>query len=350
MADIIEKDMSTSDDFSIAPLFITGAWRSGTTLISRILNNHHELDVTYDTVHFLRFSYNKYNPINKKQNVQNLVRDTVTRLRDRYGLKISFHDVLSDLDGDISYASVYDSIMRNFLLKKSGKKLWGEKTNLAWTKIPYFLEMFPLGRVVHIIRDPRAVLASWKKFTHAPGNDYIDSILNCYDSMLMAMEYSKRYSSSRYTCLTYEELVAKPYETVRQLCQKLGLDYEDNMLDVNNFTDRAGGQWQTNTVYNVKVDGISTAMIDKWKNELEEWEIALTDRIMGDMLDKYYYKSVGLYNRPALIEKAIKEVQKSDLASEGMVRFLLTGEGYERYPSDPLDERNWNTMFQERRI
>ena len=55
------------DQSDAAPIFITGVWRSGTTLISRIFNNHPELDITYDSVHFMRFSFNHYDQISDEK-------------------------------------------------------------------------------------------------------------------------------------------------------------------------------------------------------------------------------------------------------------------------------------------
>ena len=93
--------MSSNKNTENAPIFITGVWRSGTTLISRIINNHPNLDITYDTVHFLRFSYNKYNPISDKKNVERLIQDTSKRLYDRYELELSVNDTLSAINAPI---------------------------------------------------------------------------------------------------------------------------------------------------------------------------------------------------------------------------------------------------------
>ena len=109
--------MSAEKMEEISPIFVTGAWRSGTTLISRILNNHPDLEVTYDTVHFLRFSHNKYNPITEVCNVERLIRDTSSRLNDRYQLELSVEETMKDLNGLYSYSSIYDAIMKNLFLK-----------------------------------------------------------------------------------------------------------------------------------------------------------------------------------------------------------------------------------------
>lgn len=326
----------------LTPLFIIGVWRSGTTLISRIMNNHPDLDVTYDTVHFMRFSYNKYNPISEFSNVRNLVLDINKRIKMRYNLKFDEKHVLDELKDNCKYSSVYDSIMRNFLLKKSGKKNWGEKTNLAWSKIPYFLEMFPKGMVIHIIRDPRAVLASWKKFTHAHGNDYLDSIINCYDSMQKSLEYTDQFLKHRYLFITYENLVTNPHDTIKKICKKLDIQYNNMMLDNSKFKSIFGDKWSSNSIYNEKLNGISNVMVNRWQTELEDWEILLTEIILNELLDEFHYSRSGIKKDVKLIDKAINEISKSELTSEGITRFLLTQKGFERYPSDPLIRKNWD--------
>ena len=324
-----------------APLFITGTWRCGSTLISRMMNNHPDLDITYDTVHFMRFAYNQYDPIESVENVIKLVSDINERIAIRYNLRFFENEVLDDLDGNYTYSTIYDAIMRNLLLKQSGKKIWGEKTNLAWGKIPHFLELFPKGRVIHLIRDPRAVLASWKRFTHAPGNDYLDSIINSYDSMKKALEYSQKYSTQRHTFLTYEHLVSNPEQAMQELCEKIDIKYDMQMLDDSKFEDMLGNQWSNNTIYNEKLNGISNAMINRWRIALEDWEIVITELVIGNLLEKFGYEKAGVKKDEPLIDHAISEVLKSDLTSSGLIRLLLTKEGMERYPADPRDQSNW---------
>ena len=324
----------------ISPIFITGAWRSGTTLISRMLNNHPDLEITYDTAHFMRFSYNKYNPINDKKNVKKLIIDSTQRLYERYNLKISPNEVLKTINSKYNYSNIYNCLMKVFLLQKNKKKIWGEKTNLAWTKVPDFFKMYPKGRVLHIVRDPRAVLLSWKKFTSAPGNDYLDSILNCYDSMKRGIYYKKIFNKKRYKLIRYEDLVTEPHKTVKSICKKFEIKFEKTMLDSNLFTDMHGNKWLANTSHK-KFDGISKVAINKWKSELNSWEIYITDLVHNKLLPSYKYKPIKSSISSEQSELAIKNIEKSKLANNGILRYFITKEGFERYPSDPLKKENW---------
>mgnify|MGYP005993463647 CR=1 FL=1 len=334
--------MFKNDKKKIAPIFITGVWRSGTTLTSRILNNHPDLSITYDTVHFLRFSYNKYNPIKKRKNVKKLIFDVQKRLLDRYQIKISSSVIFKNIKGDYKYSKIYDSIMKNLLLKNTNKIIWGEKTNLAWTKIPDFFKMYPNGRVIHLIRDPRATLSSWKKFTEASGNKYLDSILNSYNSMKSAIKYKNIYKDKKYLIVRYEDLVVKPKITIKQICNKLEINYDSTMLNTKIFKDIRGNKWKSNSIYKKNLDGISSVAIDRWKKNLKTWEIYLTNNILGDLLDIFKYKKTKVLVNQNLINKTFHEIKKCKFVSDGILQFSLGTEGFERYPSNPLIKSNWS--------
>ena len=333
--------MTRKNDIKYAPVFITGVWRSGTTLISRILDNHPDFDVTHDSVHYLRIAFGKYAPINDKDNVEKLVFDISERLQKRYGLRLSVDETLKSINKNYTHSVIYDSIMQNLLLKISQKKIWGEKTNLAWTKVPHFLEMYPQGRVLHIVRDPRAVLSSWKKFTHAPGSLYLDSILNCYDSMKKAYLYKELYKDKRYALITYEKLVSDPVNTVKYICDKFEIEYNTDMLVTSGFKDIVGNKWQSNSIHDENMDGISNSAIGTWKGHLEAWEIYLTDVLIGDMMEFFHYEKSEIEITKDIINTIVEEIQKSKFVSDGLITFMLTGEGFERYPSDPLNSNNW---------
>ena len=305
------------------------------------MNNHPDINVTYDLVHFLRFSYNKYNPIDLESSVTRLVKDVSERINERYKIGLSVNNVMRKLKGKYSYHSIYDAIMNELLLKNSDAKIWGEKTNVAWRNIPDFFDMFPDGRVINIVRDPRAVLSSWKQFTHAPGNDYLDSIVNSYDAMKTSLIYDSDYSNKKYYTVIYEDLVRNPHKTVNDLCAKLEFSFTEEMLDQSKFKDMKGNSWKSNSIDKDVPSGIYGNALDKWKESLEEWEISICEKITGSLFDDFgYIKKISNINND-IQERMVSEIMASSLTNEGIIRFMLTGESVERYPSDPTKSVNW---------
>ena len=90
-------------------IFITGIYRSGTTLVSRILNSHSNIWITYDSVHFMRFSYDKYNPIDLVENAENLVKETHARILKRWDMNFNLAKVISCIYAlkEINYRKIY---------------------------------------------------------------------------------------------------------------------------------------------------------------------------------------------------------------------------------------------------
>ena len=120
--------------------------------------------------------------------------------------------------------------------KKAGRR-WGEKTLLEWTDIPLFLEMYPSGKTIHIIRDPRDVLASYKHMTYETEEKYLDAIFNCLDSMQHAIEYSKNLSKENYYMVKFEDLVSDRMSEIEKICSYLDIEFnESDYSDENILT------------------------------------------------------------------------------------------------------------------
>lgn len=319
-----------------APILITGTFRSGTTLLSRMLDSHSKVAVLYDSVNFLRFSYGRYDPISDSQNTQRLLREISERLKSRWDLDLSVERVLTSISGmSPTYSAIYDAVMRDLLFRDPAIEVWGEKTTLVWTRVPAFFEMFPRGRVALIVRDPRAVLASWKKMTQAPGNDYLDSLANCRGAMEAGLQYKKRFVSRRFCVVTYERLVTDAESTLQEICDTFELEFESKMLDVSGYRDKLGNAWAGNSMFTTRQDRISNDMIARWRDELTDWEVCLAERVTLPSLSEFGYSQCEKQD-PFLLDLAITEVLKSPLATDGLLRVLLESRGLERFPTDPF--------------
>ena len=324
-----------------SPIFITGIYRSGSTLMTRILDAHPTLAVTYETIHFMRFSYGQYDPLTK-QSAEDLIDDILERIRRRHNLSFNREQVLQDIGHNINYASIYDSIMRSFFIKETEAKRWGEKTLMAWRKIPDFLEMFPQGKTILAVRDPRAVLCSFKKFTQEPYPNYLDSIFAYLDLAHAAFGYMKETSEESFFVLRYEHLIEQPEDTCRKLCGFLEIDYSPKMLNPMEFTNRHGKQWKGNSGFSIELEGIASAPKDMWKKTIEKGDLFLAETILGTEMEKLGYHTSGLSFTPETERRAMGKIASSSLLRQRYAHWLETGDGVDSYPSNPKDPKNWN--------
>ena len=327
---------------NISPLFITGNYRSGTTLVSRILNAHSKLAITYDSVHFFRFCYKRWDPIDDPENVRDLLKEVHQRIGKRWNMSFQLPEILEQITATgYTYANIYHQLMTGLMLRNNCAERWGEKTNVAWSQIPEFLRMFPSGKAIMLVRDPRDVLASFKKFTIEPGSRYLDAVFTCIHSMDTAREYIDK-KMNRCFVLKFEELLASPENMVRRICSFLELPFEKEMLNTTLFEDKTGGRsWRPNTAFDDRMNGISTKSQGRWKNNLDETEILLCEFLVGKQMLEFGYE---LSNYSLTLEKWYKVLEllyKDELIKSRFMDWFISREGVEEYPSDPLKPENW---------
>lgn len=320
------------------PLLVTGTFRSGTTLTGRVVNNHKLISCSIDTVCYLRFCYN--DEILNEGSTLKILNEISRRINARWKISFDINKVLEDIDDKYEHKVIWDSVMSELYLSEK-KKIWGEKIVLEWNNIPAFFEMYPTGRVIHTIRDPRSVLVSWKKMTKAPYPNYLDAILNCLDSMDKAVKYSDDYSDKRYFVMKYEDFVLEPTITIKKLCEKIEVEYDKEMLNTDNFVAKSGKKWNSDSMFD-EMQGISKKAINRWEENITEEELFFSHLIVPNNLYEYFdYDVVPSDIGDSKKEDLSKIISSSSLLSQGVVYNYFSGKGIERFPMNPLDPKTW---------
>ncbi len=333
---------------SIKPIFITGVYRTGTTLISRILNNHSDLSITYDSVHFMRFSFNKYNPVHKPSNFSSLVNEIQTRLEKRWNINLDSKKIINKLEksSHINYAEVYHTIMSNLLLDNTTAKRWGEKTNMCWGKIPDFLKMFPKGKTILVVRDPRDVLISYKNMTTEPGLRYLDAVFALLGSFQSVDKFLHELSKDNFYLLKYEDLIRDAESVIQNLSKFLEIDFTPSMLDSKQFKDKIGNKWEGNSSFDKSIRGISHDAIGRWKSRISKVELYFVEMVLREQMLKLDY---DLAASPLNTEewKKLFNILNDDFIKQRYARWLKSGKGHESYPSDPIKKAYREIQFKE---
>ena len=282
------------------PIFIVGCPRSGTTLLRLMLDKHSQIAIPDETGIFY-FLYH-YPGRQKKQGAKILeeLRDESNLARKALGADI-IDSALSELKSqrELTVKKVVDSLFLSFAAKHK-KNIWGEKTPNHVFFIKDILKIYPGSAVIYIVRDPRAVAASMKRYIPIREKEGRQPDFwmtkNVEKAALMWLECHKAALEfkSRIYFLEYEELVRFPEQTVKSLCQNcLNIPYEPEMLEYYQKAEEKiviqGAekipQWHKAAAKNPEL-----ANIDKWQQELSPDEIYKIEFLLKKYMQEARYE------------------------------------------------------------
>jgi len=303
---------------SSGPIFIVGPSRSGTAMMQSIMNQHPLVHIDGETHYFddLRdkLGPRAWEPVSDEE--ARRCADYFLALADRpYGVEGDptgspiARERLTTLAKQIGPGgdAFFEAFCR-LAADDRGKPRWGEKTPRHVFRLDDMLTLYADAQAICMVRDPRAVLASYSKWTDQGGFDYekdpgLRAALErderrsrrSFHPILMAMLWRgqigaalaarTRFGSDRVRLVRYEDLVADPERTVRDVCKWLSLEYVPEMLEIplhnSSFSAYDAGA------------GVSKAAVDRWREKITDKEIALNQRICGEVMRQAGYEEVA---------------------------------------------------------
>jgi len=297
-----------------APIFIVGASRSGTALVRAVLSQHPNIYISGETHYFddLRVKLGRLSREGLNPGTRRSCEDYFLALSHRpYGHKgdperseIS-RDELSDVASRLG--GVGDNYFEAFCIiwsTRHGKQRWGEKTPRHIYRVAEILERYPGAKVVCTMRDPRAVVSSYKNWKQQGGFDFerdpghrdaikeaerrskrsyhvITASLMWRSAATAAQDAVKRFGDERVRIVKYEDLVERSGETAKSLCEWLGEEFTEDMLNVpvhnSSFMTYA------------EKSGIVGGSLDRWKQGLTKAEVGVVEWYCADIMDAWDY-------------------------------------------------------------
>ena len=314
--------------------------RAGSSLLTRILSAHSGVDLSYDSVNFFRFCYNKYDPVTLPANYIKLFADMSYRLKHRFDIHLDIDKcVESFLQDGPSYGSAYMAIQKT--LFPNSKILLGDKEALAWTYIPAFLDMFEDSKSVILLRDPRDVVNSFRKISIAPGCDYLISLFNCLDCYKHSVRFQYTYPD-RVRSVRFEQLKLNPSSELSSLFDFLGLTFSDDLLDMSTYTDHSGNTWDPSAHLTDPTERDPLAPVGRWRNQIPDEDLFLCEWIASDQIKHLGLPFSGNHVSQETFDAAISKINSSPLLRDAFKRWVQTGEGVQKFPLDPTKPSNWD--------
>lgn len=299
--------------------------------------------MSYDEIHFMRFSQGKYLPIADRY--RDLVVDSDQRLQKRWNKRLNIEEILQNVasHSTITEAVVYDEVMRSYLSLNPGQR-WGDRSAVNWEGIPAFLKMFPQGKVIHIYRDPRAVLASFKHYTYHPSPMYLDAIFASL-AMFNFISHESISNHPNIYLLKYEDLVTDPTSTIHKLCEFLDVKFRKSMLNVGEFLDKNGAPFDGNSSFIKGRKSIDSKSLDLYRQQLSPLDIYFCERIHGSILRDFGYEPSEI----EVDENEIETLLENPYVEKRYRYWERNGDGEQAYPetvgSYDQRKRYWNKGY-----
>jgi hypothetical protein len=134
--------------------------------------------------------------------------------------------------GPRTYACLF-ALFHEEYAARCGKARWGDQTGGLERMADVVMAAYPSVRFVHMVRDPRDryVAITEKRRPHRLTLER--STLQWVRSAALARRNTRRYPDA-YRAVSYEALVSRGEETMRDVCAFLGEDFEPAMLRMEN--------------------------------------------------------------------------------------------------------------------
>jgi hypothetical protein len=246
------------------PIVVGGFYRSGTSLLRRLLDSHSAIHCGPEIKFFkdLHGDYYVSDPLRHDRffsTIATLGLDQ-SEILDVFGTAfIKSHDLAT---------------------KKASKVRWADKNPENVLYLSDWRKLLPEGFVfIHILRHPLDVLASLQEarfnLTMPESFEYRVNLLKQFAQAGVDYEKSHPDSSIR---IHYEELVENPTEVLQKLFGDLGIPWEPEVLQLYYSAERGHGLEDRKVT---KTRSVHTSSVGRWSRDLKQREIDMAVEILG---------------------------------------------------------------------
>jgi hypothetical protein len=274
---------------SVAPFFIIGSSRSGSTLLRLMLASHSRIAIPSETWYLTAL-------------VEEFPCDRLLR-NDEINEAISVmtsHYRWSDMGLDaaemrrraakLSAVRLRDlvEIVYRWHMEVEGKSRWGDKTPAYIEIVPSLAAMFGNAKFIHLIRDGRDVAKSFQRQGwHGPWmHGYTREWSRAVE---LDMQLSKSLLNERILRVLYEDLVLHPEPTLRRICAFIDERFEDQMLLWQAKVDNAIPLREKRFHSSLGKD-MNPSDVSRWKREMTSREIFVAEALIGTQLSHLGYE------------------------------------------------------------
>lgn len=288
------------------PVFVIGNPRSGTTMFRLALTAHPQISIPPENP-FLVKLFARFGRIRSFQQAQldelfQAMSKEPVSFFERWKVDVeSVREVLAQSQGS-TFAEIVARLYQAYPRIEATKTfIWGDKNTAYFQYINILSWLYPKAKFIHLVRDGRAVLASYQalnkrkqenesvRFPVLPSQPIVAATRWISAVQTIEQAFSKKRKDQ---CVTvrYEDVVCDFENEMTKVCKFLNVDYESDMVNFHKLNEKHSlepreydsWKWRTRKP-------ITAERVDDWKKSLSDSDIARFERIAETQLTKFGY-------------------------------------------------------------
>lgn len=263
------------------PIFVCGAMKTGTTLLTRLLDNHPSLMVMPGDSHYYT-NFREFQGSHHDLSIywmQRLINPSgqapfwfLGKAMQRYADFLLYLEYFLKTNDDTFQAVVAATFCAN-PNRSMATRHWVEKKPENERYVHWFIKRYPAAKFVHLVRDPLINISSIKRLSHFKNIPFraISYSVRLKHLMRLGPQNAIQFGRDVYQVIKYEDLITSTDQQMSELAGFLDIDFLDTLLvpSENGIPARANSMYQEDRVTgDVSVAGIN----EKWKFVLTKSE------------------------------------------------------------------------------
>jgi hypothetical protein len=204
-------------------------------------------------------------------------------------------EILRSTRGPETYWTAFLTLFQRLTgIDPAGKQYWVEKTPWNELFVPVIERLVgPECRYLHMIRDPRAVIASTLRpdLTGAARDRLVVRRCILWSRSVHWYRYFSRALPSRYLALRYEDLVTRTEDAMRDVCRFLNISTEESVTTAT----RLGLPVSPNTAFPASAAAgvVFSSHLRRYETVLTSGERRLIEQLLGPQMIACGYTAPG---------------------------------------------------------
>ena len=278
------------DPHTIAPIFVVGAARSGTTLLRMHLLGHPDIRIPNESWFLLdlseRFSATAVLTAADLADAVRIV-EGHRRWKDWASSRYPLRPLFEGQDS-LTLPQFVDALFR-LETGAGGLTRWGDKTPGYVSLIPWLADAFPQAQFIHIVRDGRDVFLSlrrrgWRGRTPFQLGRYWRDCVRRADAAF------RQLSDSRRMTVRYEDLVLDTARQLQRICEFLGVSVTPSMVDFHERAAAHVAEWElTQGIHTKLLRPPEPSDVAQWRRIEKTAQLSMASGLMARELRRYDY-------------------------------------------------------------